>query len=174
MEDQERISSTQKINIVYAAEVASFGIKIGIANDAARRRNELRNGTKKRIEYIYIAKCIGEHAAAAIEKQAHALLWDKRIKGEWFAADREEAVGAIKKAARQLRYKIIDMPLPTEKRIGRPPGQRFSETIPVRLEPEVQAAVDEWGQANDVSRSEAIRRLLRSHPDLKRYLGDGK
>jgi ribbon-helix-helix CopG family protein len=47
-----------------------------------------------------------------------------------------------------------------KKRIGRPPGKRFSETIPARLEPQTMAALDAWAVAHDVSRSEAIRRLV--------------
>jgi hypothetical protein len=43
---------------------------------------------------------------------------------------------------------------------GRPSGRRYSETIPARLEPETVAAVESWAAANDVSRSEAIRRLV--------------
>jgi hypothetical protein len=43
---------------------------------------------------------------------------------------------------------------------GRPTGQRYSETIPTRLEPETVAAVERWAAASDVSRSEAIRRLV--------------
>jgi hypothetical protein len=48
-------------------------------------------------------------------------------------------------------------------RRGRPPtGQRFRETIPVRLTPEAMAAIDDWiaRQAEPPSRSEAIRQLI--------------
>ena len=47
-----------------------------------------------------------------------------------------------------------------KKRIGRPPGKRFSETIPARLEPQTISAVEAWAAAHDASRSEAIRRLV--------------
>jgi hypothetical protein len=39
---------------------------------------------------------------------------------------------------------------------GRPPGLKFSKTIPVRLKPGSVADVDVWAAANEVSRSEAI------------------
>ena len=45
-------------------------------------------------------------------------------------------------------------------RMGRPPGKRFSETIPARFEPQTISAVEAWAVAHDVSRSEAIRRLV--------------
>ncbi len=43
---------------------------------------------------------------------------------------------------------------------GRPAGKTYSETIPARLEPATVASLDAWALANDVSRSEAIRRLV--------------
>jgi hypothetical protein len=43
---------------------------------------------------------------------------------------------------------------------GRPAGTKYSETIPARLEPATLASLDAWAAANDVSRSEAIRRLV--------------
>jgi Ribbon-helix-helix protein, copG family len=47
-----------------------------------------------------------------------------------------------------------------KKRMGRPPGSKFSETIPARLEPQTVEGLDAWAAAHDVSRSEAIRRLV--------------
>lgn len=43
---------------------------------------------------------------------------------------------------------------------GRPPGQQYGETIPVRLTPMALEAIDAWAKGEDVSRSEAIRRLI--------------
>jgi Ribbon-helix-helix protein, copG family len=43
---------------------------------------------------------------------------------------------------------------------GRPAGQRYPEAISARLDPEAVVAVERWATANDVSRSEAIRRLV--------------
>ena len=43
---------------------------------------------------------------------------------------------------------------------GRPAGKTYSETIPARLEPATVESLDAWASANDVSRSEAIRRLV--------------
>jgi hypothetical protein len=47
-----------------------------------------------------------------------------------------------------------------KKRMGRPPGTKYSETIPARLEPATVASLDAWATSHDVSRSEAIRRLV--------------
>jgi hypothetical protein len=43
---------------------------------------------------------------------------------------------------------------------GRPAGKKYSETIPARLEPATLISFDAWAAANDMSRSEAIRRLV--------------
>jgi hypothetical protein len=43
---------------------------------------------------------------------------------------------------------------------GRPAGTKYGETIPARLEPATLTSLDAWAAANDMSRSEAIRRLV--------------
>jgi len=43
---------------------------------------------------------------------------------------------------------------------GRPKGTRFAGNIPVRLTPEILDAVDAWADRSNISRSEAIRRLI--------------
>jgi hypothetical protein len=47
-----------------------------------------------------------------------------------------------------------------EDKRGRPPGRNFAETIPVRLSRPMMEKVDDWADANQASRSEAIRRLI--------------
>ena len=37
---------------------------------------------------------------------------------------------------------------------------KFGQTIPARFEPVTVAALDKWAASHDVSRSEAIRRLV--------------
>jgi predicted HicB family RNase H-like nuclease len=47
-----------------------------------------------------------------------------------------------------------------KKRMGRPPGKTYGETIPARLTPELAMAIAAWAKQAGVSRSEAIRRLV--------------
>ena len=54
-----------------------------------------------------------------------------------------------------------------KKRMGRPPGVRYSETIPARFEIETMKHLDSWAKKHDVSRSEAIRRLVELGLTLK-------
>jgi hypothetical protein len=43
---------------------------------------------------------------------------------------------------------------------GRPAGVKYSGTIPARFEPETMKLLDGWAKKHDLSRSEAIRRLV--------------
>lgn len=43
---------------------------------------------------------------------------------------------------------------------GRPAGTKYTETIPVRLEPQTVEAVEKWAERKEVSRSEALRKLI--------------
>jgi hypothetical protein len=47
-----------------------------------------------------------------------------------------------------------------QKKMGRPPTVRGENFVGMRLPTDLLVAVDEWGAANEVQRSEAIRRLL--------------
>jgi hypothetical protein len=48
-----------------------------------------------------------------------------------------------------------------KKRIGRPPGRTYVESIPVRLTPEALAAIERWAKREKIeSRSEALRVLI--------------
>jgi len=54
---------------------------------------------------------------------------------------------------------------------GRPPGRKFSETLPLRLTPDLSAEIDAWlaGLPDPKpSRSEAIRRLVEEALKAKR------
>jgi hypothetical protein len=48
------------------------------------------------------------------------------------------------------------------KKMGRPAGRTYRETIPVRLTEDAITAIDAWidQQVDEISRSEAIRRLI--------------
>jgi hypothetical protein len=55
-----------------------------------------------------------------------------------------------------------------KRKLGRPPGTHYRETIPVRLTVEAAQAIDAWAAAQNehgISRSEAIRRLMDSALD---------
>ena len=62
-----------------------------------------------------------------------------------------------------------------KKKRGPPPTGKGEQVVVRMHEPDL-GALDAWLklQEGEVSRPEAIRRLLRSHPDLKRYLEGGK
>jgi hypothetical protein len=165
------------VTCVYVAKSADIGVKVGISGDAARRIRALRKEHRRPISLEFCRR--GDASAIeAIEKQAHALLCAYRVKGEWFGVSVEDAVAAVLKAADQLGYsledwkgsqEIIDYP-----HRGRP-ATGIGRAEGLRLYPELSTAIEAWrsDQLEDMGRPEAIRRLLRSHPDLKRYL-EGK
>ena len=47
-----------------------------------------------------------------------------------------------------------------KKSMGRPRGIKYGGTIPARFEVQAMKALDAWAEEQDVSRSEAIRRLV--------------
>jgi hypothetical protein len=47
-----------------------------------------------------------------------------------------------------------------KKSMGRPPGIKYGGTVPARFEIATMEALDEWAAKQEVSRSEAIRRLV--------------
>jgi hypothetical protein len=47
-----------------------------------------------------------------------------------------------------------------KKRMGRPPGVKYGETIPARFEIETMKHLDSWAKKHGLSRSEAIRRFV--------------
>ena len=57
---------------------------------------------------------------------------------------------------------MVKQEKPVHKKLGRPLGRIYRETIPVRLTEDALAAIDAWidQQIDAISRSEAIRRLI--------------
>jgi hypothetical protein len=47
-----------------------------------------------------------------------------------------------------------------KKSTGRPPGTKYGGVIPARFEIPTVGVIDAWAKEHDVSRSEAIRRLV--------------
>jgi hypothetical protein len=47
-----------------------------------------------------------------------------------------------------------------KKSMGRPPGIKYGGTIPARFEISTMEALDAWAEKHNVTRSEAIRRLV--------------
>jgi hypothetical protein len=47
-----------------------------------------------------------------------------------------------------------------KKSMGRPPGIKYGGTIPARFEIPTMEAIDAWAGKHDITRSEAVRRLV--------------
>jgi hypothetical protein len=61
-----------------------------------------------------------------------------------------------------------------KKRMGRPPGVKYAETIPARFEIGAMKLLDAWAKKKDVSRSEAIRRLVEIGLKAKAEVSPGR
>lgn len=71
-------------------------VKIGYASDTAKRLSGIQNGNHEELHIHYEFCCDGRLDAERVEKAAHSVLRDRRIRGEWFDVDADAAADAIK------------------------------------------------------------------------------
>ncbi|MEY4641112.1 MAG: hypothetical protein RLZZ227_1106 [Pseudomonadota bacterium] len=77
-------------------------VKIGKAERPWRRLEELRRRSAPvRPVMLYCTDLLPE--PTLVESRAHQLLADRRLDGEWFSIDPDEAQAAIKQAVRDVR-----------------------------------------------------------------------
>ena len=77
--------------------------KIGIARDPKRRLGALQVSHWVRLKIFHCGYCIDEFAARRIEMEAHKLLDEYRLLGEWFNVEPKMAIEAAEFAALALR-----------------------------------------------------------------------
>src|SRR5579884_12285 len=94
---------------VYAITAREQAIKIGRAIDPAARRDDLQTSHYEFLRVAYAIEC-GIAEAPAVERQAHILLMDRRLAGEWFDISVDEAKAAIDKALAAVRAGITMLP----------------------------------------------------------------
>lgn len=76
-------------------------IKVGIARDPIARLKKLQTGSFRLLELSATVEC-NERDCSIVEARAHANLEDRRLKGEWFAATKEEGMLAIRHAIESI------------------------------------------------------------------------
>ncbi len=86
---------------VYVIGAADGPQKIGSAVNPASRRMMLQVGNPAILAVAY-AHPVSRALVFKVEHRAHGLLADKRVRGDWFDVSPEEAVAAIREAARQI------------------------------------------------------------------------
>ncbi len=83
------------------------------------------------------------------------------------ASGRELTEADIEQLAEEAESADYDVEAITARRRGRPLiGSAPAEVVPVRLDPDLKAAVDARADADDTTSSEVIRRALRAYLDV--------
>lgn len=86
---------------VYVIGCAGHPIKIGIAQDPAKRLGELQVGFPHKLR-IYSTTLVTGGRARAVERECHRRLTDHRLNGEWFDLDAYEAAEMVRLVAAEI------------------------------------------------------------------------
>lgn len=86
---------------VYAIRSEAGPVKIGVSNNPAYRAKTLESTQAFRMEVEHI-ECCGDLNPFEVEQCAHTILWQKRLKGEWFDASPITAREAIRLAVESV------------------------------------------------------------------------
>jgi hypothetical protein len=90
---------------VYVISAGPEKVKVGKANNPQQRMRDLQTGHYETLSLFHSVDC-ALHEVMAAEHMAHALLRDKRLRGEWFSVTPDEAKEAIEKALDAVRRGI--------------------------------------------------------------------
>ena len=96
-------------SFVYVIRAADGHCKVGVTKDPAARLATLQTGSATVLSYAFLGVTPGE--GRNIERQAHTLLGDARLTGEWFSVAPELAVSAVMGAAAKLGEPVQAMSL---------------------------------------------------------------
>lgn len=95
------------VYIVHEVEQDSV-CKVGVALNAARRFSHLQVGTWRQLKLASAFLLPSEEAAHVVEALVHSELQAKRKRGEWFAVTQEVAAAAVRSAAENAGYSILE------------------------------------------------------------------
>jgi hypothetical protein len=76
-------------------------VKIGIARDPLDRQRALQTGNSRKLFVVWTLKC-SRPVAEAIERAVHEAFAAKRVNGEWFDVDEDDAILKIHQTATEL------------------------------------------------------------------------
>lgn len=92
----------QQVAFIYAFQAESGGpVKVGQSVDPEKRAVGLGRGTASKVVVLGARQC-HFHDRLFAERYAHALLWPRRVRGEWFDVEPEQALAAIRIAVAQV------------------------------------------------------------------------
>lgn len=87
---------------VYVIGAPDGPIKIGVAADAAARCAMLQVGNPAALTVLHKVS-VSRRDVYFVERYAHALLSDDRIRGEWFDVEPDQAIAAVNASVEALR-----------------------------------------------------------------------
>jgi hypothetical protein len=90
---------------VYVISAGPEKVKVGKANNPQQRMRDLQTGHYETLSLFHSVDCAIDEVMAA-EHMAHALLREKRLRGEWFSVTPNEAREAVEKALDAVRRGI--------------------------------------------------------------------
>lgn len=91
-------------SFVYVIEQSGSGfLKVGLADDPARRLHGLQGASPVALELAHSARCASREIAAQVEYRAHTILAQHRARGEWFSCDASAAIAAVDAARKYVR-----------------------------------------------------------------------
>lgn len=120
--------------------------KIGMGGDPKKRLQALQTAHYDKLTLEY---CVETHAAAMVEREAHALLASKRLSGEWFDVSDGEAFAALALAKATVDARRVEA--------GR---LRVVETISIGADQQFLDSLDEAARWFAASREESLRFVL--------------
>jgi predicted GIY-YIG superfamily endonuclease len=128
--------------------------KVGFTSDTTSRLYNINSSQGCRCALEYAEARTISVAIESAEKHAHALLWESRVEGEWFAVDLETAQQAVAAAfdAAELGGTML-----------KPPRGKSAktETFTVKVSRQWLKDLDDWRRLEKdlPSRTEAIMRM---------------
>lgn len=91
------LQSGERPAFVYVIGTPDGPVKVGVTNDVESRRSVLQVASLTALE-ISLSVPLSRREAFAVERHAHWLLKDQRVRGEWFRVASADAVKAVQAA----------------------------------------------------------------------------
>ena len=91
------LQSGERPAFVYVIGAPDGPVKVGVTNDVESRRSVLQVASLTALE-ISLSVPLSRREAFAVERHAHWLLKDQRVRGEWFRVASADAVKAVQAA----------------------------------------------------------------------------
>jgi hypothetical protein len=74
-------------------------MKVGVADSPYSRLSQLQIGNPYPLDLMFSQRLPSRNAALAVEADAHSILADCHMSGEWFVCHYEDAIAAVREAS---------------------------------------------------------------------------